>query len=150
MQVQTDLSPMFSYSIIPILIIIVLGIVIFILNKIKLHHKTKEIVIPDKIDINAIKRKYLFKINELINNLNSNQITSRKAYQSLSKLIRNFVYEATNIKVQNYTLSDIKKLKMPSLYKLVEEYYDPEFSQISKGNILSSIEKTRKEIEKWK
>ncbi len=149
MQVSTDLKPMFSYSFIPILIIVILIIIIFIINKIKINKTQKKIVIPSKININEIKQKYLIKINDLINNLKSNKITSRKAYQNLSQIIRNFVYEATNIKVQNYTLSDIKKLKLPALSNLIEEYYDPEFSKISKGNILSSIEKTRKEIEKW-
>ena len=149
MQVSTDLKPMFSYSFIPILIIVILIIIIFIINKIRINKTQKKIVIPSKININEIKQKYLIKINDLINNLKSNKITSRKAYQNLSQIIRNFVYEATNIKVQNYTLSDIKKLKLPALSNLIEEYYDPEFSKISKGNILSSIEKTRKEIEKW-
>ena len=38
---------------------------------------------------------------------------------------------------------------MPILYELVEEYYVPEFSEKSIGNIKLSIEKTRKVIEKW-
>ena len=149
MQVSTELKSMFSYSFFPILIIGILIIILFIIDKIKINKTQKEITLVPKININEIKQKYLIKINDLINTLNSNKITSRKAYQSLSQIIRDFVYETTNIKVQNYTLSDIKKLKLPALSNLIEEYYDPEFSKISKGNILSSIEKTRKEIEKW-
>ena len=149
MQVSTELKSMFSYSFFPILIIGILIIILFIIDKIKINKTQKEITLVPKININEIKQKYLIKINELINKLNSNKITSRKAYQNLSQIIRDFVYEATNIKVQNYTLSDIKKLKLPVLYNLIKEYYDPEFAKISKGSILSSIEKTRKEIEKW-
>ncbi len=149
MQVSTELKSMFSYSFFPILIIGILIIILFIIDKIKINRMQKEITLVPKININEIKQKYLIKINDLINKLNSNKITSRKAYQNLSQIIRDFVYEATNIKVQNYTLSDIKKLKLPVLYNLIKEYYDPEFAKISKGNILSSIEKTRKEIEKW-
>ena len=149
MQVSTELKPLFSYSFMPIAIIIILLIILFLIKKAKINKRKKEIIIVPPININELKRKYLIKINELTNNLNSNKITNRKAYQSLSKIIRDFVYEATNIKVQNYTLSDIKKLKLPQLYQLIEEYYDPEFAKISQGNILSSIEKTRKEIEKW-
>ena len=62
---------------------------------------------------------------------------------------RSFIFETTNIKVQNYTLNDISKINMPTLYELVSEYYDPEFSRISKGNIINSIAKTREVIVKW-
>jgi len=55
----------------------------------------------------------------------------------------------TNIKVQNYTLSDIEKINIPILYELVKEYYEPEFSKSSEGNILISLEKTRKVMESW-
>ena len=54
------------------------------------------------------------------------------------------------IKVQYYTLEDIKKINMPILSKLVEEYYNPEFERVSKGNVLESIGKTKKVIENWK
>jgi len=109
----------------------------------------KTVVIPTHKEIDAIKKDYLLKIQKLLDDFNNNKISSRLAYQSLSLLIRHFIYEATNIKVQLFTLKDIEKVGMPVLYELVSEYYDPEFSKISKGNIVSSIEKTRKVIEKW-
>lgn len=71
------------------------------------------------------------------------------AYQNLSKVIRNFVFEATHIKVQNYTLDDIRKLNMPILYELISEYYNPEFANISNGNFIYSIEKARGVVERW-
>lgn len=153
MQVTTDLRPMFSYSLIPIIVIVFLLIVILVLMLIK-HKKKKlvkniDIIIPSKKDVNAIKRIYLLKIDNLSTDFNAKKINNRQAYQNLSSLIRNFIYETTNIKVQNYTLSDIEKINMPILFELVSEYYDPEFSQISKGSITASIEKTRKVIEKW-
>lgn len=151
MQVTTELQEMFSYSLLPIFFIIIL-IVIFtflIYKKKKLIDNNIDLKIPTIKDINIIKNNYLLKIDNLTTNFNNNKISSRKAYQNLSSLIRNFIYETTNIKVQNYTLKDIKKINMPILYELISEYYDPEFSKISKGNILLSLEKTRKVIEKW-
>lgn len=153
MQVTTDLRPMFSYSLIPIIVIVFLLIVILVLMLIK-HKKKKlvkniDIIIPSKKDVNTIKRIYLLKIDNLSTDFNAKKVNNRQAYQNLSSLIRNFIYETTNIKVQNYTLSDIEKINMPILFELVSEYYDPEFSQISKGSITASIEKTRKVIEKW-
>lgn len=150
MQVQTELRPMFSYSFLTILLTIIILIIIFLLIKfIKKKEIQKNIIIPTYKDLITIKEKYLLKLQELANNLNSDNITNRKAYQNLSNLIRNFIYETTNIKVQNYTLKEIKTINIPILYELVNEYYDPEFAKISKGNISSSIEKTRMVIEKW-
>ena len=150
MQVLTELKSMFSYSIVPIIVLLFLIIIIIIIlkliNKIKLK---KQVVIPNHKELIDIKKRYLLRIQELENNLSNNSISSRKAYQSLSNLIRTFIYEATNIKVQNYTLKEINTLNMPILSDLVTEYYDPEFSVISKGNIISSINKTKGVIEKW-
>lgn len=150
MQVQTKLKPMFSYSFLTIVFTAAIIIIIFILIKyIKKKEIRKNVIIPTHKDLISIKKNYLLKLQELSNNLNSNNINSRKAYQNLSNIIRSFVYEATNIKVQNYTLKEIKMINIPILYELVSEYYDPEFAKISKGNISSSINKTRMVIEKW-
>ena len=150
MQVTTELRPLFSYSFIPIIFLLILiALTIFINKYLKKKEIQEKLIIPNPKDLLIIKRKYLAKINELLNNFHNKKITNRKAYQELSSLIRNFIYEATNIKVQNYTLKEISLLNMPILYQLVSEYYDPEFSKISKGNIIISIDKTRMVIEKW-
>ena len=150
MQVQTELKPMFSYSLLPTITTTIIIIAIYVLIK-HLNKKElqKEIVIPNRKDFTSIKKNYLSKLQKLSNDLNSNNITNRKAYQILSRIIRNFIYETTNIKVKNYTLNEIKMINIPILYELVNEYYDPEFAKISKGNISSSIDKTRMVIEKW-
>ena len=151
MQVQTELRPMFSYSIWAIIITLILFIgIIFIRKYERKKVIKKEIVIPEYKDLMAIKRNYLTKIQKLFNDFNNKKISKREAYQALSSLVRNFIFEATNIKVQNYTLKEIKMINMPILYELVSEYYDPEFAISSRGNIISSIEKTRMVIEKWK
>ena len=123
----------------------------------KVGHETYEIVEIeneeikklDEKDINRIKEKYLKRLDNIEEKLNSNKISVRHAYQMLSANIRYFVFEVTNIKVQNYTLREIEKLKMPILSELIEEYYAPEFAEYSVGNIKTSLEKTRKVIEKW-
>lgn len=150
MQTQIELSEMFSYSFIPIIILeIILIIAILAFKFIKENEKVPQVIEPNKKDREAIKEKYLLKINNLIVEVSNNKINNRDAYQELSSLIRNFVYEMTTIKVQYYTLSDIEKINIPILYDLVNEYYDPEFSKESKGNLLQSIERTRKVIERW-
>lgn len=150
MQVETKLNDMFSYSLFLLrLVFIILSIFVFLFFILKKHFKKdiKKVVV--KKNIFSIKHKYLKLISDLSNDLSNNKISNRHAYQNLSSIIRNFIYESTNIHVQNYSLSEIKEAGIPILYELVSEYYDPEFSKISKGNILNSIEKTKGVIEKW-
>lgn len=150
MQVQTELRPMFSYSFLIIIIAALVTLLIYLLIKfLKKKEIRKTVIVPSHKDIINIKKKYLLKLQELLNNLNNEKITSRKAYQNLSNLIRNFIHETTNINVQNYTLKEISLVNIPILYELVSEYYNPEFAKFSKGNIILSIEKTRGVIEKW-
>ena len=101
------------------------------------------------VDINEIKRKYLEELDVIESQLNTNMIHIRIAYQDISRVIRHFVYEVTNIHVQNYSLKEIKDLDMPMLYELMQEYYVQEFSKYSYGNVKDSLQKTRKVIEKW-
>lgn len=153
MQIDVNLKAPFSYSWIPIvvlLIVLLLPFIYLLLKKLGVFNlKKKNILNFTAKDINSIKYKYLNKLNDLDKSLNDKKITSRKAYQELSMLIRLFVYELTGLEVQSCTLKDIKKLNIPVLYELIKEYYDPEFSKISKGNIKASIEKTKEVISRW-
>ncbi|MBE6150770.1 MAG: hypothetical protein E7162_03000 [Firmicutes bacterium] len=153
MQIDVNLKAPFSYSWIPIvvlLIVLLLPFIYLLLKKLGVFNLKKNNILNFTAkDINSIKYKYLNKLNDLDKSLNDKKITSRKAYQELSMLIRLFVYELTGLEVQSCTLKDIKKLNIPVLYELIKEYYDPEFSKISKGNIKSSIEKTKEVISRW-
>jgi hypothetical protein len=112
----------------------------------KVKSNKKPVIIKDII---KIKKKYLYQIDTLSNELNSNKIKSRTAYNKLSVLIRSFIKEATDIDLLKSTLSEIKKKDTGVLYELIKEYYEPEFSPNNKGDINSSINKTRKVIEEW-
>ncbi len=150
MQIQTELRPMFSYSIFPILITLTTIAILFWLIKLtKKKHLPPKIKISNHKDLSKIKNKYLLKLQKLENDVNSNKITTRIAYQSLSTITRNFIYEMTNIKVQNYTLKEIEELNIPILYERIKECYNPEFAEMAKGDINLSIKRTRMVIEKW-
>jgi len=150
MSVSIKLSSMFLYSLLPIIITLVSMIIIFLIIKPSRKKITKEqVIVPNYENMVLIKNKYLLAIDQLNKDFTENNISLRSAYQTLSKLVRNFVYEVTNIKVQNYTLDDIKDLNLPILYELISEYYNPEFSINSSGNFDYSIKKTRGVIEKW-
>ena len=153
MELKTELQEMFSYSFIPIIIIFIILICMMIFIIFMKKNKKQEIIVQKvlpKKDINIIKNDYLSRINYLLNDINNNKISNRKAYQQLSILIRNFIYETTGIKVQNYSLEEIKIASIPYLYDLIYEFYDPEFNKISTASIKDSINKTVSVIQKWK
>lgn len=155
METTVKLQDLYAYSIFPILIIAMFIIAITIYFLIETMKKKNEVVkiedvkIVEPKNIKAIQNKYLKRLDNLRKKLELNKITIRVAYQGLSTLIRYFIYEVTDIKVQNYTLSEIEKLNMPFLTELIQEYYAPEFAKQSIGDIKQSIEKTRKVVEKW-
>lgn len=154
MQTSVKLQEPFSYSFYYIIIVLVLIIIItiyFLLNKKRKNTKKKVIKIKQISQENkeTLKQKYIKKLNELESKINKNEIDTRTAYQELSSIIRFFVYEATDIQVQNYTLKEIKEINIPILYELIREYYIPEFAKKSLGDTKLSLEKTRKVIEKW-
>ncbi|MCL2383904.1 MAG: hypothetical protein FWC79_07305 [Oscillospiraceae bacterium] len=154
MHTQTELQPPFSYSISPIVIVVLILIMltIYLVVEKNMRGRLKKLPAVKKInleDLNTIKRKYLKQLEELNIKVNNNKITTRAAYQHISKIVRFFVYETTSIEVQNYALREIQQLNMPMLSELIEEYYTPAFAYESLGDIKSSIEKTRKVIEKW-
>ena len=159
MQTTINLQELFTYSPIP-LIIVILVFLIFTVYLIYLR-KTKETkkikqeyikVIPEKNkkNIPIIKGKFLQQLDEIEYKYNSQKINVRKAYQLISESIRFFVFEVTDISTQNYTLTEIKKLNIPKLYELIEEYYEPEFASKSVGDFNSSINKARRVIKEWK
>ena len=147
---QDILRPMFSYSLFPILILMItIGVIVFFLLKPKKEKKEPIIIKPPVRNLFEIKKRYLDQLQKLESDIQNKKVSNRNAYIKLSMIIRNFIYEVTQIKVQNYSLQEIIKVNIPSLTALVEEYYNPEFARESKGTIHDSLTKTREVIEKW-
>lgn len=150
MQTGTELQAPFSYSLLPIILLFVALFLPLIIRLLKKYWpRNNNMIINTYTDSNMIKNKYLNMLDELDNKLDTKKISSRKAYQELSILIRSFVKEVTGIDVTTCVLSDIERMNMPIIYDLVKEYYSPEFARISIGNIRSSISKTRGVIYRW-
>lgn len=155
MQTSVELQDPFHYSIF-LLIIMAFIVLIEIFSIIYFKHKTKKIFYmadedKPKKDIGKIKKKYIEKLDIINLKLNKNKISLRTAYQGLSNIIRFFVFETTGVKVQNYTLSEIKELKIESLSRLIEECYVPEFSKrtVETTNINELLIRTKEIIERW-
>ena len=100
--------------------------------------------------LEGLKKKYIGELTCIEMNLRNQKITVRQAYQKMSICIRLFVHDVTGIKVQKYTLSEIKKVNMPQLTNLVREYYEPEFALESRTDVMGSVQRTRAVIESWR
>lgn len=159
MQTTVSLQEPFGYSIFLLVIMatLLIGLTWYTiyLKKKKLKLTLNEIdvkPIPEKNikEISVIKDKYLKKLEDIEYKYNNKKIELRQAYQSISEIVRLFVFEITDITTQNYSLSEIKKLNIPILYELIKEYYEPEFACKSTGDLMASISKARRVINEWK
>ena len=157
MQTNIKLQEPFTYSKIFLIMIIVLVLaitcyLIYFYKKKKIVKKENIIkVIPNKNikDIPVIKNKYIEQLESIEYKYMNEMIDLRKAYQLISESVRMFIFEVTDITTQNYSLIEIKKLNIPRLYELIEEYYEPEFASKSSGNFESAINKARRIVREW-
>lgn len=158
MQTSINLQEPFTYSVIPLVIasFLVILITLYLIfsrkrkEKVKLQEKeVKEIPEKNIKNIPVIKGKYLNQLDSIEYKYTNKLIELRNAYQLISEAIRLFVFEITDITTQNYSLAEIKKLNIPKLYELIEEYYEPEFASKSMGDFESSINKARRVIKEW-
>ncbi len=155
MQITVELQDAFSY--LPLLLFILAGIAGVLL--ILLWPKKKTATTPKPLPIKpeplppqnlaSLKHKYDSLLVELFEKRSKNKLSDRKAFQELSKIVRDFVFEATGIRVQNYTLSEIKAANLPRLYELIAECYVPEFAMKNNSNVYEAINKARKVVGEW-
>ena len=122
-------------------------------EKLGFHRKKREkkpkVHAPKRKPLSVLKWEYLQRLEYLERGIMAGSYTKRAAYQELSMLIRTFVYDATGIKVQNYSLQEIRRVGIPGLTALVQEYYEPEFARQSMADIRASLFRTRKAIQLW-
>lgn len=154
MQTSVKLQEMFTYSAMPLIVIasLLVLVTLYLIYIIKIKWKIGLKVIPEqnKRNKNAIKERYLKELDKIEYKYEEGKITLNKAYQMLSFKVREFTFEAFNINIQSYTLSEIKKLNLPEIYNLIEEFYEPEFSNKDVGDLKKAINKTRRAINEWK
>ena len=156
MQWDVELAEPFSYStLLFLLAFFILALIIYRFIKIWQKGDKKEEIKEIKEVVEypnryKIKMEYLDKIDALLLKVREKKIETRKAYNELSILIREYIFKVTKVDLLKYSLDDFKKLNNHVLLELITEYYEPEFSYHGTGNIEISIVKTRKVIEEWK
>ena len=157
MQTSISLQDMYQYKIFIafVLIFIVLYITYYLIThkandyKKIVNNEVKEIPEKNIKNLKIIKGKYISQLESIEYKYKNQMIELRKAYQLISETIRMFVFEITDITTQNYSLLEIKKLNIPVLYDLIEEFYEPEFASKPSGDFENSLIKARSVINKW-
>lgn len=155
METKVVLQDGHSYSLIPIIILAVLVIgyllylIISLIVKYVNNKPKKPVIVRPTVDIYQVKMKYITNLDKVKYDFDNGNTSIRETYQLMSGIIREFIESATGINVSSYSLQDIRTLNMPVLETLVSEYYAPEFARESKGDVLTSYDKTRKAIELW-
>ena len=120
-------------------------------EQLKRHREKKQPKVkpPKKKPLPVLKWEYMQRLAYLERGILGGAYSKRAAYQELSMLIRSFVNDATGIKVQNFSLQEIRRVGIPGLTALVQEYYEPEFAYYSEADAKSAIEKGKELITKW-
>lgn len=158
MEVSVELQSKYSYVIWPVIafLSVAVGVVlVLVIMHLLANRKKKPVDIEQawralsEQEKYALKVKYFSMLDELYAKVAGGQISIRACYQALSRLVREFVAEITGIKVNRCTLSDIKRMNMPMLASLIEEYYEVEFAKVSVGNAEDAIARTKRVIELW-
>ncbi len=146
---EFNLNLPMSYSLELVSIIVEIMIVLMFILIFYLYYWDIILNYYNRPNVKKAKRIYLKKLNNLSNEVNRGNNDYRNLYFKLSKIIREFIKKAIAINVVSLSKYEIKKLEINDLDKLMEEYYPPEFSMESEGDIKESIERTINLIKKW-
>lgn len=159
METSVNFRQLFDFSKLPIIIVAavlaVLTIAIVVMyvkslwvkkQKVPQAVQEPEFVAPD---LNKLKGTYLAQLDEIEAKFNQDPTKIRPAYEGMSRVVREFVYKATGTEVDKFTLHEISQTKFQGLAALVGEYYQPEFDQISEGDVRDSLMKSRRLMSEW-
>lgn len=160
METTVELQRMMRYSKLPIIIVgallaivtaLIISYVVYrVIKLIKANRKpTIKAILWTKPNMDVLRAEYLNKLEAVEREFKNNPTAVRPTYEKLSKIIRNFAYQATGIEVQKYSLNEIRGTYLQGLADLIEEFYAPEFDKISSGDVITSIDKTKRMISAW-
>ena len=124
-----------------------------ILKNLEMKQKELEPVVEEKVfvkpDMTKLKAEYLALLDGIEAKFNEDTTKVRPAYEGMSRVVRDFVYRATGTEVDKFALYEISQTEYKNLAKLVGEYYQPEFDQISEGDVRDHLAKSRRLVSEW-
>ena len=108
--------------------------------------KPKSYTPPDLTDL---KQKYQQLIDEIEQNHAAGKLSSRKAHQKLSHILRMFVVEINGHRVDTLTLRDLEKTRYKTLTAAIKQFYIPEFTAVEQGSVAEAAALARKTVAAW-
>lgn len=96
------------------------------------------------------RKRALGKLADLEADFEAGRIDSRQAHRQLSAEIRGFAHEMTGVRVENMTLSEVRKLNDPHISALMELCYTSEFSPGAEADTKADIARGKELIETWR
>ena len=108
--------------------------------------KPKPYTPPDLADL---KQKYQRLIDEIEQNHTAGKLSSRKAHQKLSHVLRMFVVEINGHRVDTLTLRDLEKTRYKTLAAAIKQFYIPEFTAVEQGSVTEAAALARKTVAAW-
>lgn len=98
---------------------------------------------PQKLDINALRNKYLAFISQTEKRFEAHHIKASAAHQELSIIVRLFYTEVSGLHADVLTLNDLKHTNKHKLAHTIEAYYPPEFNQLEQGSVADAATMAR-------
>ena len=100
-------------------------------------------------DLTDLKQKYQRLIDEIEQNHAAGKLSSRKAHQRLSHVLRMFVVEINGHRVDTLTLRDLEKTRYKTLAAAIKQFYIPEFTAVEQGSVAEAAALARKTVAAW-
>lgn len=100
-------------------------------------------------DLEKLKLRYLKLIDECYESYKQQRTSLKGLHRGLSMTTRYFVYEARHFPAPHLTLADLKRAPFPKLTKLIEQYYEKEFSVIEHGDPQEAVNAAKELIQQW-
>lgn len=157
------LMPPIQYDLIWLVIAVSLvGLVVLfytILLSLTSKIKPEDVIKPLPDDSNSppvdrmgeLKNRYVTQVLELQKKHDEGKVSTRKAFQSLSVLLRNFSHEYSKTGAFSMSLNDLERSSTPVvLTDKIRNFYPFAFEQANKtGNVKLAVEDTLKVIQLW-
>lgn len=97
----------------------------------------------------GLRRLYLGQIDEVSELLAAGEIGPRTAVQELSRIVREFVQEATGVKASRMTLLELRRQAPPGVAAAVERFYPGEFSAPGEPDAEAAVGAARTVVGSW-
>jgi len=159
MTTLVEIQDKVSYGIVPIIIMAVISVIpILLIIILELRKKSVKKARPEAYEelrpkfpphSRQVRDSYLAQLRFTRQLYAQGNIDCKEGYHRLSRIIKGFVNDYSEIDIATKTLAEIRVMQVPYVETLVEEYYAVEFSPDLDGDLYKSLDVTEKVIELW-